>query len=252
MPSALPVRPSPTPPRGLALLLQALDYALELQHSPWDFAVEIELLRQAGLTHNDLRWLLCQGQVEHALERPAAQGEPRSFLKAGDLELSERSCFVLTAAGAAAARATVDGSRSADADGTGNGNGNGEPQQLPRWDADLRELWVGGKLLKRFPRRAPNQELILAAFQEQGWPPRIDDPLPPRGERHAHCCLHDTVIRLNRTLRRRGLRFHGDGSGSGVRWEWARATRTRCAPHRHLTGARSRRNCRDCQRVAMQ
>jgi hypothetical protein len=34
-------------------------------------------------------------------------------------------------------------------------------------------------VVKEFKLPAPNQETILTAFQEEGWPPRIDDPLPP-------------------------------------------------------------------------
>src|SRR5262249_44432444 len=49
----------------------------------------------------------------------------------------------------------------------------------PKWDADRRELWYGAVLCKRYRRPAPNQEKILAAFEEDGWPGRIDDPLDP-------------------------------------------------------------------------
>ena len=38
---------------------------------------------------------------------------------------------------------------------------------------------VGDRVVKQFRVPAGNQELILAAFEEMGWPPHIDDPLPP-------------------------------------------------------------------------
>ena len=46
-------------------------------------------------------------------------------------------------------------------------------------DADRRGLHVVDSLVKHFKRSAVNQEILLAAFEEQGWPNRIDDPFPP-------------------------------------------------------------------------
>ena len=40
----------------------------------------------------------------------------------------------------------------------------------PVWENRKRELWVGKLLIKRFRVPADNQEAILAAFQEEGWP----------------------------------------------------------------------------------
>ena len=47
---------------------EALDCAQELQRDPWDFAVEVPCLRGAGLSDSSLRWLLCKGYAEHAIE----------------------------------------------------------------------------------------------------------------------------------------------------------------------------------------
>jgi hypothetical protein len=203
---------SPTLPRpssaslaaGLSLLAQAHGYAQDLSCSPWDFAIEVQALYRAGLTNSDLRWLAHRGLVKHAQERPRGHGKERSFLRTGPLRLTERSCFVLTDAGAALA-------------GTDN-SGRAEGAGVPHWDASLRELRLDGALVKTFTRPAPKQEIILAAFEEEGWPPRIDDPLPPEDDRDPVRCLHDTIVRLNRGLCR-PLHFRGDGSGRGVRWE---------------------------------
>lgn len=88
------------------------------------------------------------------------------------------------------------------------------------YDSDLFELWVQGTLVKRLDIRATNQIQILSAFQEEDWPPRIDDPLRPNGAdgkgrlRSAiHClngCQHPTLIH-----------FFADGTGCGIRWEMA-------------------------------
>jgi hypothetical protein len=58
---------------------------------------------------------------------------------------------------------------------------------------------------------------LLAAFEEQHWARRIDDPLPPgRVDRKER--LHDTIKRLNRHQRHRLLHFGGDGTSEGVYW----------------------------------
>jgi hypothetical protein len=60
----------------------------------------------------------------------------------------------------------------------------------------------------------------LSAFQEDGWPHRIDDPLPPLDDIEPKCRLHDSIKRLNRHHKDRVIRFRGDGTGEGVCWEY--------------------------------
>lgn len=110
------------------------------------------------------------------------------------------------------------------------------PPAIPRWDPLKREFSYGGKLLKRFRRSAPNQERLLAAFEESGWPQRIDDPLPVDAEIVPAQRLHDTIKQLNRTLVEPLLHFHGDGTGRGVCWRPTRTARrirkkTRISPN---------------------
>ena len=90
---------------------------------------------------------------------------------------------------------------------------------LPHWDRDRQELRVGNVVVKQFKVPAPNQEMIIAAFEEEGWPPRIDDPLPPHPQQDSKRRLHDTINSLNRNQREELIRFLGDGSGQGIRWE---------------------------------
>ncbi|MBI1900417.1 MAG: hypothetical protein HYS13_04785 [Planctomycetia bacterium] len=75
-------------------------------------------------------------------------------------------------------------------------------------------------MVKRFRRPAPNQERILARFEQLGWPERIDDPLPKAGEVVPTQRLHEAVKRLNGAQLRRLLHFWGDGTGRGVCWRW--------------------------------
>ena len=42
-------------------LLKAHDYALDINCSSWNFAVEIATLRDYGLTDSDIRWLISKG-----------------------------------------------------------------------------------------------------------------------------------------------------------------------------------------------
>jgi hypothetical protein len=89
---------------------------------------------------------------------------------------------------------------------------------VPRWDPERRELWLGDTLIKKFLRPAPLQELILAALEEESWPERIYDPLPPVPGQNAKERLHSTIKKLNRGRRSQRITFHGDGSGEAVRW----------------------------------
>jgi hypothetical protein len=52
----------------------------------------------------------------------------------------------------------------------------------------------------------------------QGWPARIDNPLPYEAGIDAVERLHDAIKHLNRSLRRSLLHFGGDGKGLGVFW----------------------------------
>jgi hypothetical protein len=89
---------------------------------------------------------------------------------------------------------------------------------VPHWDPDLQELRVNGLIVKQFKVPAPNQEMVLAAFEEERWPLRVDDPLPPQADQEPKRRLHDTIVSLNRSHKHRVIRFTGDGSGEGVRW----------------------------------
>jgi hypothetical protein len=96
----------------------------------------------------------------------------------------------------------------------------GVSEPKPTWDRDLQQLRLGNVIVKQFKVPAANQEAILAAFQEEDWPVRIDDPLSPKSDQDPKRRLHDTINSLNRNRRRPLLRFVGDGSGQGVRWEF--------------------------------
>jgi hypothetical protein len=90
-------------------------------------------------------------------------------------------------------------------------------ESKPRYDSINRTLWWRGRVVKQLEREAANQEEVLLAFEEAGWPPRIDDPLPREVERDPKLRLRETVRSLNDKRKWRGIRFRA--SNGGVRWE---------------------------------
>ncbi len=105
----------------------------------------------------------------------------------------------------------------------------GDVQPVPHWDHQTRVLSVGSSVVKRYRMRAANQEAVLSAFEEEGWPRRIDDPLPPRGELEPKYRLHFTIQCLNQGQPTHQIRFFGDGTGEGVCWELCEASSLSCA-----------------------
>ncbi len=207
---------------ALGLLLEGFEFSEELHCSIWYFAVEIEELRKAGFTNSNLRWLVYKGYVEHAREIRPTDEHSRSFRPTGHLSFHESTCFVLTETGVEFARKglrhAAHGSKSHHVpEPPSNGEQTAEP--VPKWDPDRLELRVGMSIVKKFQVPAANQELILSAFEEEGWPVRVDDPLPPRPDQDPKSRLHTTINALNRNQRDRLIRFRGDGHGEGIRWE---------------------------------
>jgi hypothetical protein len=204
------------------LLLEAYDYAQQLERSVWDFAVEIDTLQAAGLSNSDLRWLQCKGYVEHAAEITLHGQDTRAFRQTGNLTFTNRTCFVLSEPGFLFAQHVLETRQ--DLPGPTKGGAAQPAHQVvrplvPKWDKERQELRLGTLIVKQFKVPAPNQEMILAAFEEEGWPPRVDDPLPPQPDQDTKRRLHDTIVTLNRHQRHLLIRFLGDGSGQGVRWE---------------------------------
>jgi hypothetical protein len=202
-------------------LLKALEYARGEQRDVWDFAVEIRTLREAGLTDADFRWLACLGHVEHACEVTHVGDDRRQFKQTGKLSFARRECFVLTDSGAAFARSQLNAHAAlspARPSAANEGQSRKGEVKRPIWDSQRRELRLDDTIVKQFKWPAVNQEIILAVFQEVGWLPHIDDPLPPQAEQDPKRRLHDTIKCLNRNQKRRLIRFSGDGTGEGVLW----------------------------------
>jgi hypothetical protein len=221
--------------RGLGLLLEASEYARKLDEDPWEFSVEWPELQRLGLNCNDGRWMIHKGLVQHAREVTGQEDETRRFVPSLNLSLSERTCLLLTENGCEFARRIADlrghdGSRVATESATvpvphsGPPNGEGAVvMRRPKWDRDRRRLLVGSNIVKEFKVPAINQEIILAVFEEERWPVKIDDPLPRKPDIDPQRRLHDTINSLNRRQRHRLVHFSADGLAQGVLWELVEA-----------------------------
>jgi len=214
---------------ALRLLLEAHRYARELDRRVWDFALEIDALRAVGCTFSELRWLVCKGYVAHASEITMPGEASRTFRREriAGLTFRRKTCFVLTEAGVAFAAGLVNDAPSFSPAGQTWVCADESRQSAdcvpprPKWDRDRQELRLGRVVIKQYKVPAANQERVLAAFEEEGWPIHIDDPLPPAGEQDPKRRLHDTINSLNRNQKHDLLRFLGDGSGQGIRWKLA-------------------------------
>jgi hypothetical protein len=234
---------------GIDLLWQAYCYAQDASVDLWDFALEIDKLYATGLTIGDLRWLVAKEFVEHAQESSVYGASHRAFHPGAGFVFDSRTCVVLTTSGAAFAsvflnhligspqrsllsatssiaggETTVIENEPADAV---NLNRSRNFAGKPCWHRARRELWLDRVVVKRFRVPARNQEVILSAFEEDGWPAQIDDPLPIKGDLDPHVRLHDAVNRLNRAQTNPLLRFHGNGSGTGISWKLCRPVELR-------------------------
>ena len=218
---------------GLRLLLDAADYARDAGKPPEHFAVELADLMAAGVLHIDVQWLLAKGHLKQISEEsrgPASDGAAKTDPLA---HLPARSRFVLTSSGIQLARQLGDGEPIV-AEPVSSRKGRtlrvdppASRRQTPRWNPATRQLSLGDKLVKQFLVPAANQEIILNAFQELGWPECIDNPLADGDETTAKRRLHNAITRLNHQQIHPLIRFHGNGNGTGVRWErWHRKVRS--------------------------
>jgi hypothetical protein len=211
---------------AFAQLLEVHELARTSGHKTSDFAAEITNLTELGITPNVLRWLVCRGYAKCLREVTQPADKERRFEPVDNLAISSQSCFVLSQKGVLFARAILE-LQGSDPTGGAAEEGDSDESEPPRdgvaplWDAKRRELRLARRLVKRFRVPAPNQEAVLAAFQEEGWPNCIDDPLPPKGDISPKRRLHDTIKALNRKHRQRPplVHFLGNGTGKNIVWE---------------------------------
>jgi hypothetical protein len=217
-----PTQPRPAAPVELVELVMAYTdllvaawRAAEDQVPARAFPVALASLRAKGVGDDLLLWMLFQAHVEHLDATPGATAVREK------LALDGSSGFALTPAGEVFADLFLVAVLCSEQDGDFVDAWAELPlgELLPSYrPADRRFAW-GRHVLKFFRQRAGNQELLLAAAQELGWPGWFDDPLPPHGGTPAKVRLHDTIKDLNRRQRLPFVRFKGDGTGTRVGWE---------------------------------
>lgn len=221
---------------ALVQLEKAYRYARELECDLWDFAVEMDRLLALGLTTSDLRWMAKRGYVNHAREITSSSDEMRRFDPEQNLAFSPTTCFVFTELGLQLLRpeqAMREEPTPLPLSLAGDGAETLTPSvivptvvpddildcHIPVWNSTTRILQVGEQVVKHFRVPSPNQQAVLEAFQVEGWPHFIDDPLPPVPDQQPKNRLRDTIKSLNVNQTAHLLRFCGDGTGQRVGWQ---------------------------------
>lgn len=87
-------------------------------------------------------------------------------------------------------------------------------ETLIKWENRI--LKLNGKEIAKYKPAAKNQIAILDAFEEEGWPKRIDDPLVPT-QTDPGAKLRETIRGLND--KQGFIEFKADGESQGVEWE---------------------------------
>lgn len=203
------------------LLLKTLElmdrlrvYAVQEGIPDDQLAVSIHDFKLRGHSELQIRLLVSAGILLHFRETTTKTSSTRKFEKAGLYALHKSSCFLLS-------NAYAENDHTPAIDET-VGKPTATPaltSSQPTWDSRLRKLFYYGTLIKHFRVPAQNQETILSAFEEEGWPHKISDPLPPIKSTDSKQRLHDTIRSLNRNQANSLIKFGGDGTGEGIVWE---------------------------------
>lgn len=194
--------------QGLRALQDAYAQALASNQSPWQFSLTGDFLMDTtSLTPTDLKTLQSHGLILHAREIPGQSGVERQFRPIDSVELLGNDCFVLSSS--AFDKFSLFDASSVDP---------GVLKDRPIWRSDTRELWFQDEVVLRIHREAPNQFAILAAFEEEGWPIQIDDPIPGGSPVDSANRRHDAVKRLNRNIRIPKIKFRDHVSREAVSW----------------------------------
>jgi hypothetical protein len=203
---------------ALTLLRDAWDAAQDVQRNPWHFAVKVEEFWAAGVADSYLLWLIARGYAVCAREKPPGPRQALPGCRGRRLRLSGGTRLVLSSSGLRFAAMLLDAHpvRPAALDPAEADPADGALR--PHWSGDVRELYWNGILVKQFRVPAWSQELILAAFQEEGWPAHLDDPLPQSEGVDPKERLRNAIKGLNRNQKNVLLHFEGDGNAQGVVW----------------------------------
>lgn len=213
---------------ALHILLKAFEYARDCQTDSWQFATELSVVVSHGASFDDVRWLVLRRFGEHAKEITVPGDARRTFRPLANTVFPSDAFLVLSPEGARFVRRILNVP-------TGEPDEPKSPavtassavvvemptstRNVPEWDEARRELRYLGQIVKRFRVPAKNQSLVLSAFQEDGWPAFIDDPICPKKDQDSKKRLQVTIKALNRNQIFPLIKFHGNGNGLQIYWE---------------------------------
>lgn len=189
----------------------------------WQYAVEVDQVYRLGASVNQIREAVQLGFCSLRSETTDARYHQRTFRKVHSLLIPSNACLIITTKG----REQLDRIRESGESIDHISKSSMRPADfIPEWNSELRQLKLEGIIVKQFHRKARNQTIVLAVFQEDEWPRRISDPLPPNGTDPKRR-LNDTIrgLNTNHLTPKPTIRFRGDGSGTGVIWEFIEEAR---------------------------
>ena len=152
---------------AIFLLLEELrlarTYAEDLGVHAYEFSKEIKPLRDCGVSRMDVKWMVLKKLVSET--RLGDSSEPVFAITDSGLDFLNRQSRQKT---------------------------------KPQWIPEKRQLMFNGRLIKQFRVPSSNQETIFAAFEEEGWPERIYDPLIPKKGIAIKRRVAETIKSMNR------------------------------------------------------
>jgi hypothetical protein len=180
--------------------------------NPWARALTVEALAKAGMTNDDVSWLIERNILEK--RHLPREGRPNRH---GRSRHQNPALVKLTKTGATFLEHYC------------------LHRFKPHWNAQQRVLSVEGHAIKVYRQPSENQELILTAFQEDDWVRQIDDPLPRAkgsGDEQAKVRLRKTVEHLNRAQHLPAIFFSVASNSQSVRWSFRNAAGGAVGPSR--------------------
>jgi hypothetical protein len=204
---------------GLTILRKAFNCAVQLNVSPWQFAVPAVSLRAQGLDETDLRFLCASGLAESGVEEMTPDSREREFRPLANLAMPESACLIATPQGLECSLGGPGSPEHVIVNGRPHAPAPDAAPQTPSWIRKTGKLWWGNRVIKSLRRHAKRQRLVLAAFEEAGWPRRIDDPLPRDAGVNPKERLRQTVRHLNKRNAFRAIEFRVDEDYRGIHWE---------------------------------
>ncbi len=193
-------------------ILPQLVYAAEA-----DGSGDLYLDRFPDHVFNCCQELMCWGKLRRERPKEDIRFEPSHAYRAAQTDREALLLWLGNAPGASEAELSSEGKKSA----AQLAGAVPEGANVPIWDEDRRELRLGNNVCKSYTQtRSPNQIAIIKAFQEDEWPTKIDDPLPPKANLNKKRRLNNTITALNHGMDL--IKFRGDGTGEGVIWEFRR------------------------------